>query len=307
MVVHRLLAVSRNRLGKKHKSSAHRHPWITILVAACLSAFPFALPLLAQTADGASEPACKPGEAPAPAKALGFTRAAITLCPKLADISTSGLGTAALYNGHQWQKPIPAPSLYTSSPDGGLRMIAGGTLCSVSHDMQAGTLPLLDGSRGFYVEFTTRLSDDDPDHFPAVWLMPVEHNAAQHDHYDPDPKGYERYLELDVDEGGFTKGFMGTAIAWEGIWPHYQRTRSNPIWAVPPLDRSKTHTFAALFDPTDLRVSWFLDGKLQYTATGPAVPRISLQQHFYLILEANQHDKKIPYYMDVLDIRAFTP
>lgn len=294
-------AMARNSPAK----NLRRYSCVAILLAVGL--FPFTLPTLGQAIEGVSESACKPDAIPAPAEALGFTRSAIALCPKFADISTSGRGMAALYNGHQWQTPIPAASLYTSSADGGLRMLAGATLCSVSLDMQPGTLPLLDANRGFYVEFTTRLSDDDPDHFPAVWLMPVEHDLAQHDHYDPDPKGYERYFELDVDEGGFTKGFMGTAIAWEGIWPRYQRTRSNPIWNVPPLDRSKTHVFAALFDPSNLRVSWFLDGKLQYTATEPAVPRISLKQHFYVILEANQHEKKVFYHMDVLGIRAFTP
>lgn len=56
----------------------------------------------------------------------------------------------------------------------------------------------------------------------AVWMMPVQHSGsngeALGDVYSSDPAGYERWMELDVDEGGFTVGEMGAVISWQGSW-----------------------------------------------------------------------------------------
>ncbi len=59
----------------------------------------------------------------------------------------------------------------------------------------AGKIPYLSGEKGFYVEFTYRISSNDRDCFPAVWLMPIEHNARKNDQYAGDEKGYERWME----------------------------------------------------------------------------------------------------------------
>ena len=54
----------------------------------------------------------------------------------------------------------------------------GGCVIGTPRDLSKGVLPLLDGAKGFYIEFDARLSDNDPNHWPAVWAMPVEHSGG---------------------------------------------------------------------------------------------------------------------------------
>ena len=79
-----------------------------------------------------------------------------------------------------------APSLdHYRTQNGVLGLRMDGDLVSTPRDFSAGRLPLLSGLDGFYVEFDIRLSVNDPDHWPAVWLMPAEHDGKR-DHYDGD-------------------------------------------------------------------------------------------------------------------------
>ncbi|MCA1392270.1 hypothetical protein I6F33_11115 [Bradyrhizobium sp. BRP20] len=212
-----------------------------------------------------------------------------------------------LYNGHWWTKSTPSPSLYSERPDGTLAIAQGGAVTSVPKTMVQGSLPLLSGDKGFFVEFETSLSDDHEDHFPAVWLMPIEHNQRQEDSYPPDERGFERWLEIDVDEGGFSPGPMATAISWSGIWPNYQRVRSNPNLRNDKIDRSQRHRFGAGFDPEHLKITFWYDDKVQYVASGASVPEIARKQHFYIIMNADAHKLKLPYQLYIHRVRAFIP
>lgn len=151
---------------------------------------------------------------------------------------------------------------------------------STPRDSSAGKLPLLPGTNGFYVEFDVRLSDNDPDHFPAVWLMPAEHNGAQLDHYAGDAAGFERWMELDIDEGGFGPGLTGTVHNWTGVYPDYQHVQNPSNVSSVAIDRSQKHTFGAGFDPVKQTVTWWLDGVRQMAAGPPHVPAIAARQHF---------------------------
>lgn len=266
-----------------------------------------ALIFLAGAVIGSAQ-ACESRPVPPGARALGYTRIAFDLCPTLSDISLDGIGNAtALYNSVWWSPKIPSPSLYADAPDGGVTIAMGGALATVPRTMVPGKLPLLSGSSGFYVEFETRISDNDRDHWPAVWLMPIEHNGRHEDHYPPDVARYERWQEIDVDEGGYAPGPMGTAIAWEGIWPNVKRTRSNPNLKNDPIDRTVRHRFGAGYDPKKLTITFWYDEKQQYTAESPAVSEITRRQNFYLIMNSQSHKTKTPYTMTVYRIRAFVP
>jgi hypothetical protein len=83
-----------------------------------------------------------------------------------------------------------------STYDGVLTYGLGGDLVSAPHDFSPGKPPLLPGRDVVYIEFAYWLSDSDPDHFPAVWLMSAEHNGTRQDQYAVDPSGYERWMEL---------------------------------------------------------------------------------------------------------------
>ncbi len=162
------------------------------------------------------------------------------------------------------------------------------------------------GTNGFYVEFDVRLSDNDPDHFPAVWLMPAEHNGAQLDHYAADAAGFERWMELDIDEGGFGPGLTGTVHNWTGVYPDYQHVQNPSNVSSVAIDRSQKHTFGAGFDPVKQTVTWWLDGVRQMAAGPPHVPAIAARQHFYLIMSAQSHRKNKTYSMFVSAVRAYT-
>jgi hypothetical protein len=170
-----------------------------------------------------------------------------------------------------------------------------------------GQLPLLPGSKGFYVEFSVRLSDNDPDHWPAVWLMPVEHNGMKQDHYAGDPEGFERWMELDVDEGGFGPGLAGACHSWRGTYPRYHSLHNGNNVSSVPIDRSKQHTFGASYDPIGQKVTWWVDGEKQMQTASPHVPAVASKQRFYLILSAQSHGKQKPYLMFVSGVRAFVP
>ncbi|MCA1527803.1 hypothetical protein [Bradyrhizobium yuanmingense] len=252
--------------------------------------------------------ACEPKPAPKGATEMGFNRVAFDVCPKKSDISMNGKGNASiLYNGVWWTQKTRDSSLYSDRPDGSLSIALGGAVATVPTNMVPGLLPLLNGDKGFFVEFETYLSDDDPDHWPAVWLMPIEHNAQQQDSYPPDDKGYERWLEIDVDEGGFTPGPMATSIAWEGKWPNYKRTRSNPNLKNAKIDRTQRHRFGAGFDPRSLTITFWHNDTVQYVASGESVPEIARKQHFYLIMNAASRRNERPYSMNVVRFRAFVP
>jgi hypothetical protein len=242
---------------------------------------------------------------PPGAVALDYTLCVINEHPTAADIASGSGGDYKWFNGQWWESPPPLTDYSTVTNV--LVLSLGGDLVSTPRDFSAGALAVLSGSNGFYVEFDVQLSDNDQDHWPAVWLMPVEHNAQLRDWYPGDPPGFERWMELDVDEGGWGSGLLGTVHSWSGIWPNYTNI-SNPNNLSPvALDRSRKHSFGASYDPVHYRVSWWVDGSRQMSAGPPYVPAIAAKQHFYLILSAQTHGKNIPYSMFVSGVRAYVP
>jgi hypothetical protein len=254
------------------------------------------------------EAACDDKPPPKGAIALKYTKVAFDFCPKVSDIAMDGKETGKkLYNGVWWENALPDKSFYSDNPDGSLSVSKDGGLVTVPRSMVPGQLPLLAGDRGFFVEFEVSLSNDHQDHFSAVWLMPIEHNQRQEDSYPPEAGGFERWLEIDVDESGFSPGPMGTAIAWSGIWPNYKRVRSNPNLHNTKIDRTQRHRFAAGFDPENLKITFWHNDKIQYVASGESVPEIARKQHFYVLMNATSHKLELPYTLNIYRIRAFVP
>lgn len=270
---------------------------------------------------------CRAAETSVPpgAAALGYTVKVIDEHPTVADIAPNNAnhGNYKWFNGAWWDRIRPATNLYaTVNGDLAISYDAasdkGGCLIGSPRDLSTGALPLLDGSKGFYVEFDTRLSDNDTNHWPAVWMMPVEHSGgggnAIHDIYPGDPAGYERWMELDVDEGSLAKsgGAMCSAISWTGAWGHgggYKRDIANNWATGEALDRTQVHTFGASYDPFKRQVTSWVDGKQQWQTpvNSKSVPEIAARQHFYPILSVWRQDKGThkPYSMYVRGVRAY--
>jgi hypothetical protein len=242
---------------------------------------------------------------PPGAAALGYTRCLINEVPSVSDIAPGRNGNYKWFSGQWYSKTNPPLALYVYR-EGHLALKLGGNLVSAPLDFSAGKLPLLPGATGFYVEFDVWLSDNDPDHWPAVWLMPAEHDG-KHDHYEGDPPGFERFMELDVDEGGFGPGLAGTVHSTEGVFPKWKHIQNPNNVAKLPLDRSQKHTFGASYDPVQQKVTWWVDGQEQMSAGAPYVPAIAAQQHFYLLLSAQSHKAKKPYFTFIGGVRAFVP
>ncbi|MCY2988835.1 MAG: hypothetical protein NTY19_13350 [Planctomycetota bacterium] len=242
---------------------------------------------------------------PPGAAALGYTKCVINERPTAADVAPGRNGSYKWFSGQWYSKTNPSLDYYETQ-NGVLAIKLGGNLVSAPLDFSQGKLPLLAGADGFYVEFDVRLSDHDPDHWPAVWLMPTEHDGKR-DHYEGDPPGFERFMELDVDEGGFGPGLTGTVHSTEGVWPNWKHVQNPNNVSRTPLDRSQTHTFGASYDPGQQDVTWWLDGQQQMSARAPYVPAVAARQHFYLILSGQSHKAQKPHFTFVSGVRAYVP
>ncbi len=279
-----------------------------------------------------------PYSAPLPpgAAELGYTKIVIDERPKLADIAPGKTGNYKWFRGATWTPTQPPLSNFTET-NGVLTILqkADGTtnsLVGAPHDFVGGVFPRLLGSEGFYIEFEVSLSSNNTDHWPAVWLMPAEHNGGNSfgqplgdvypNIFPNDPPGYERWMELDVDEGGFRPGMLGSVISWEGQWTPggYPQPVISNSWAAggAALDRTQRHVFGASYDPIQQRVTWWLDGVKFYTADNTVlagcISPVAELQSFYPILGAQAHGPwkttptpAVPYSMYIHAVRAYTP
>ena len=250
--------------------------------------------------------ACADRPNPPAASQLNLTNKLYDLCPTVADVSFDPLKNSKLYNGVWWKKFSPADKALYRDHDNALEFDLGIDIGSVSPvTMKPGSIPLLSGAKPFYIEFEYKTLTYDADNFPAVWLMPIEHDKQMGDHYLGDPPKYERWQEIDVDEGGYAPGPMGTSIAWSDAWPNYKKVRSNPDLHNAPIDRTAVHRYAAAYDPEALTVTYYYDDQIQYVSKSPSVNEIVRKQHFYFIFSAQTKGKNVGYKMDLTRVRAF--
>jgi hypothetical protein len=249
---------------------------------------------------------------PAGAAALGYTVQMFHVVPTVAMVSTTDTdSTHALYPG------LESSSLATNLQDlKSLSMVNGvftinytGALAtswvsSVTHQSRQGTIPLLPGSKGFYIEAGIRLNSSDPDHYPAFYLMPSEHNGTQSDHIATSPTGYENWLEIDLmeEEAGTAQHNL---IKYQGIYPNYTRTMN--YWRAPtPFNWTVEHIYGASFDPIARVVQYYLDGKPTLKASMATAPTIVDTYHYYFILGVRNHGLKKPYQMYVSYVAAYS-
>jgi hypothetical protein len=244
---------------------------------------------------------------PPGAAELGYTKLVINEHPVVKDISDRQSGHSKWFRNLFYTFTPPQESDFKMTDEGVLQLGPHVSIVSTPRDFSKGALPTLSGAKGFYIEFEVKLSDNSPDHWPAVWAMPVEHNLKQQDHYRGDPPKFERWLELDVDEGSFGPGSTTTSISWQGTYPHYHKQQNGNNVSKTPLDRTQWHTFGASYDPVKSQVTWWLDGQKTVSATSPYVPAVATKQHFYLIVSNQERKGHIPYLMYLRAVRAYVP
>jgi hypothetical protein len=279
-----------------HTNTSFR-PIPRILAALCL-----AWPAWAHANDALI---CKDAATPEGATQVGALQPLFRDCPRLDDVDFTGRADGRKYYSGVYSTPLKDRSFYEQAADG-VVMQRGGVLTTVkTNSTPGGQFPLLSGARPFYIEAQVATSSNHRDNFPAIWLMPIEHNPRMEDVYEPDPKSFERWFELDIDEGGFGPGGHHTAISWSGIWPNYKKIQNpNPTSKV-PLDRTQPNVFGVSYSPDTLTVRWWLNGKQVLEAAHPHVPEIARRQNFYLIVSAQSHKNISHYQMKLMGVRAF--
>lgn len=247
---------------------------------------------------------CREAAIPPGAAEVGADQPLFQDCPQIADIDFTGkVYGKKYYSGLYFTKPSDQ-SFYAQTNEG-LIIKRGAGVAMVTMNSYRGYFPLLSGDRPFYIEAQVSTSSNDPDNFPAIWLMPIEHNLRQDDVYEPDPMGFERWFELDIDEGGFGPGGHHTAISWTGKWPDYKKIQNANTTSKVSLDRTQPNVFGVSYSPVSLTVNWWLNGKRVLEATRPYVPEVARRQRFYLILTAQSHKNISDYQMLFMGVRAF--
>jgi hypothetical protein len=214
---------------------------------------------------------------PPGAAALGYTLCVINEKPTASDIAPGSTGNYKWFSGQWWETPPPHSDY--STINNALALSLGGELVSTPGNFSTGALPVLPGSNGFYVEFDMQLSDNGSDHWPGVWLLPVENNAQVSDYYPTlypnDPFDYERCMEFDVEEGGWGPGLLGTVHFWTGVPPNVSSIANSNNEDPTPLNLSQKHTFGGSYNPVNQTVAWWVDGVYQMSAGAPYVPAVS--------------------------------
>ena len=249
---------------------------------------------------------------PSGAAALGYTVQMFSIVPTVAMVSTTDTNSnSALYPGLTFSTVATnlqeRKSLSTTNGVFTINYTGAGNIWvnSETHQATQGTLPLLLGSNGFYIEAGIRLSSNDPDNYPAFFLMPAEHNAYKADHIATSPPGYENWLEIDVledEDGGLAQHNL---INYQGIYPNYTRTTN--YWRHPaPFDWTVEHIFGASFDPIARVVQFYIDGIPTFKASMVTAPTIVDTYHYYFILGTRNHGLLKPYQMYVSYVAAYS-
>jgi hypothetical protein len=247
---------------------------------------------------------------PPGAAALGYTSFVINDTPTSAEIAPGRNGNYKWFSGNWWQSPAPSITNFTTVSNALTLNFTGASLDlqDTPIDFSTGALPILPGSNGFYVEFDVQLSDNNQDHWACVWVQSRELGTGQDTYSPPDPVGFVRWMEFDIQESGWDTGLTGTVHNWTGTNGAHVTSLSNPNSADPtPLDMSQKHTFGGSYDPIHQQVAWWVDGIFQMSAGPPYVPAIGAQQHYFLIISAYSHGLNVPYTMRVSGVRAYVP
>jgi hypothetical protein len=249
---------------------------------------------------------------PPGAAALGYTVKKYSIVPTVAMVSTTDTNsTSALYPGEEFASVATnLQELKFLSTDSGLLTFnytgegATASVSSETHQATQGTIPLLLGSTGFYIEAGIRLSSNNPDHYPAFLIMPAEHNTSASDHIDSNPSGYENWLEISAleEQSGTVQSNL---INWAGIYPDYARTMN--FWRAPAgFNWTVEHIFGVSFDPIAREVQFYLDGKPTLKASMANAPTIVDTYHYYFTLAAQSHGLNEPYQMYVSYVAAYS-
>ena len=242
---------------------------------------------------------------PAGAEALGYTNSLFNDEPNLTSVSATGTDlTSKWYAGEPGHSTTQnmAQREKLSTVNGQLAIPLGAAILSTTPKSTAGGTPLLDGSKGFYVEVTMHLSGNDADNFYGISLLPVEHNAAKADHFSGDA-GYERWTEIDVSASGYGPGSHASVINWWGTYPRYGNQVLNNYGHDAKLDFTQEHRYGVSYDPAKNVIQWYVDDVPTWKEPATAITK---NFHFLISIDSNSHGANKPYTLYLHSVAAYT-
>jgi hypothetical protein len=212
-----------------------------------------------------------------------------------------GMGAVSFYPG-LWYLPATITHFYRAGKSDSASFVVGPgqTFASVDSEFRSGALPRLSGKNSFAVEVCYRVSVWSRDYWPAVWMLPVEHNHSRQAHWTDDPERFERWLEIDIDEGGFGPGMAGTAHNWSGDWPNISAYHNINNISTAALDRTQNQCFGVYYDASRLSIDWFLNGTYSHGTGDNFVHPVARLQNFFLIFSNQQHRPSLPGYQMII-------
>ena len=232
---------------------------------------------------------------PPGAKELGYTRTLVDDDLNLDSVSSTGSDSSSKWYagepGHSHAQNLAQREML-STVRGQLAIPFGAAIISATPKSTEGATPLLDASKGFYVEFTMHLSGNNADHFYGLYLLPVEHNASKGDHFRGDPAGYQRWTEIDVSESGYGPGSLATVISWWGHYPQYGKKVLNSYGHEAKLDFTKEHRYGLSYEPSKNELVWYIDDVQSWKATASTLTK---HFHYYMVIDAATHGAYKPY------------
>jgi hypothetical protein len=247
-----------------------------------------------------------PSIIPTGAAAMGITTNTWLAFPQVSDVSFNLTDTTHKLYAGQWYNANPP-----YSPTGGylqnatingvnylqINQLGDGHNAGVTNQNQSsvqGTLRLASASAGFYVEVASTLltpNGFNTDNFPASFMNPTEHNAAN-------GSGFP-YLELDIEEGwvfslNSNNPYWGPCTSLVD-WPSgsggagVTQNNSNAVNAGPNLNRNQENVMGFSLDPVLQQCTWWINGVMQWQKT--IAPQIAggrvLGRHYYLTFGAS--------------------
>jgi hypothetical protein len=258
---------------------------------------------------------------PAPALVMGLVTNQFYVEPTAAMVDVNGAAAPAPFTAGLWYFGSQAAKYFTNDPITGrlsINQLGDGTsqptVSTMLRNSTQGLFPFVDGAAAFYVEACYRSTTNVADNWPSWWLEPVEHDLKQTDCYPDlfpsDPAKYERWWELDIDEGGFSPGMMTSIIEWYGAYgvgAGYQNTKFNNSGKLAALDRTKFHCFGLGWDGVNTFTAYLDDVLvLTHSIAGMIQLPVMLRQKFQMILGAQTHGAKAPYSMIIEHVGLWT-
>ena len=136
---------------------------------------------------------------------------------------------------------------------------AGGAFATQTQNSVAGLIPYLSSANGWYTETAFTLSSNHPDHWPAWWMLPVEHATLS----GTNPS----YIENDIHEGGFSPDGVNVHSGMRSniaVWTEPAATVvNNASFGFAQVDWTREHILGSAYNPTTKKLTYWLDGVQQ--------------------------------------------